>query len=78
MTIAIDFASLLSQSEPIELAGSITLRDTQSGYELEPLLVEGNFGNVTREVLPHSVNQISSPKSITARLSPFPSEMGFT
>lgn len=66
LTIAIDFASVLSQSEPIELAGSITLRDTQSGYELEPLLVEGNFGNVTREVLSHSVNQISSPMNLYA------------
>lgn len=66
LTIAVDFTSVLSQSEPIEISGYIILRDTQSGYELEPLQVEGRFGNVTREVLPHSVNQISSPMNLYA------------
>ena len=66
LAIAVDFVAVLAQSEQVEVDGTITLKDSQSGYVAEAVPVKGSFGNLTREVLPNSVNQISSPMNLYA------------
>lgn len=65
LTVAIDFMSSLPQSEMISSLAAITLHDDQSGY-YSVLTIPFRFGNITREIVPGVVNEISSPMNLHA------------
>lgn len=66
LNLAIDFVENLPQSKPIKLNGKITLYDELNGISAEPLYLEADFSNVTRELLSASINEIISPMNLHA------------
>lgn len=65
LTVAIDFAASLPQSEVISCVSSITLCDDQNDCR-SVLTIPFRFGNVTKEIVPGVVNEISSPMNLKA------------
>lgn len=64
LSIAIDFAGQLPHSSTLWVGGVITLYDEQTGIESSSLYLNASFGNVTKELIPLSVNEIVSPMNL--------------
>ena len=66
LTVAVDFASELMQSKPVDVKLNIILYDKTSKAQNKPMVLEASFQNVTREVMPGTVNEVVSPMNMKA------------
>lgn len=66
LTIAVDFATQLTQSKPLNILFNITIYDKDAPSFRNTVEIEGVFQNVTREALPGTINEIVSPMNLKA------------
>lgn len=66
LSIAVDFAQSLAQSEPVKVSTLITLKDTQNRRYEDEIYLDGSFSNLSRAILPNAVNEIVSPMNLHA------------
>ena len=66
LTVAVDFAKELMQSKAVDVNLSITLYDKTTKAKNEPMVLEASFQNVTREIMPGTINEVVSPMNLKA------------